>query len=106
MINPIGNKGSDEVVRAGGTDEAATAQKSASVRGDQKKIAALEPVKGDKVELSSFARDMQAIRQRLGDQAAERAAQVEALRQSIEQGTYQMDNRAVAQKMYDSGMKG
>ena len=106
MINPIGNKGPEDVVRPGGTEEAATAQKSAAVRGDQKKVVGGEPAKGDKVELSSFARDIQSLRQRLGDQAAERAAQVEALRKSIEQGTYQMDNRAVAQKMYDKGMKG
>lgn len=106
MINPVGNKGPDEVVRPGGTEEAAAAKKSASAQGDQKKTSSVAPAEGDKVELSTFARDIQAIRQRLGDQAAERAAQVEALRKSIEQGTYQADTKVVAQKMYDSGLQG
>ena len=106
MINPVGNKGPEDVVRPGAVEDAAAAKKSVSVQGEQKKVVKVEPVQGDKVELSTFARDIQAIRERLGDQAAERAAQVEALRKSIEQGTYQMDTKAVAQKMYDSGMKG
>lgn len=106
MINPVGNKGPDDVVRPGGTEEASAAKKSVAVQGEQKKVVKVEAAQGDKVELSTFARDIQAIRERLGDQAAERAAQVEALRKAIEQGTYQMDTKAVAQKMYDSGMKG
>ena len=105
MINPVGNKGPEDV-RPGATEEAVAAKKSVSVQGGHEKPSPAKPVEGDKVELSTFARDIQAIRERLGDQAAERAAQVEALRKSIEQGTYQMDTKAVAQKMYDSGMKG
>lgn len=106
MINPIGNKGPDEVVRPGAAEEAAAAKKPVSVQGGQKKVMKVEAAQGDKVELSTFARDIQFIREHLGDQAADRAAQVEALRKSVEQGTYQMDTKAVAQKMYDSGMKG
>jgi flagellar biosynthesis anti-sigma factor FlgM len=106
MINPIGNKGPDEVVRPGAAEEAAAAKKPVSIQGGQKKVMKVEAAQGDKVELSTFARDIQMIREHLGDQAADRAAQVEILRKSVEQGTYQMDTKAVAQKMYDSGMKG
>ncbi|MBK8575195.1 MAG: flagellar biosynthesis anti-sigma factor FlgM [Elusimicrobia bacterium] len=106
MINPIGNKGPDEVVRPEVAEEAAAAKKSVSVQGGQKNAIERAPAEGDKVELSSFARDIQAIRQRLGDQAAERAAQVEALRVKIEQGTYQPDTKVVAQKMFEIGITG
>lgn len=106
MINPVGNKGPEDVVRPGTAEEAAAAKKSVSVQGEKRAPTPAKPVEGDKVELSTFARDIQAIRERLGDQAAERAAQVESLRKSVEQGTYQIDTKMVAQRMYDSGMKG
>lgn len=105
MINPVGNKGPDESVRPGVTEEAAAAKKAASVQGEQK-TPPKPTTQGDKVELSDFAREMQMIRARLGDQAAERAAKVEALRQKVEEGTYQEDTKEVAQRMYDSGVQG
>jgi flagellar biosynthesis anti-sigma factor FlgM len=106
MINPIGNKGPDEVVRPGVTEEAAAAKKSVSIAESQNKTKITTPAEGDKVELSPMARDIQSIRERLGDHAAERAAHVEALRLKIEQGTYDADTKAVARKMYDSGIAG
>ncbi len=105
MINPIGNKGPDEPLLSKRSEEAAAAKKTASTQGDQKTQESESP-KGDKVELSSLARDMQAIRARLGDEEAARAARVEALRKQVEDGTYSVDTKALAQKMYDSGLKG
>ena len=36
MINPVGNKGPEDVVRPGAVEDAAAAKKSVSVQGEQK----------------------------------------------------------------------
>jgi anti-sigma28 factor (negative regulator of flagellin synthesis) len=101
MINPIGNKGSDEVVRPGGTTRNPPRHKKSGLRSRvQKDQAALEPEKGDKVEISSFARDMQAIRAPGGSGRRTRRPSGGPSQSKIEQGTYHMDTRAVAQKMF------
>jgi len=75
------------------------------VEGIQK-IKEVEPNKGDKVEISALARDVQNIRANLGAKEADRVAHVEALRSKIAEGTYAVDTTSLAQKMFFNGFKG
>ena len=105
MINPIGIKGSDEPIRPGGPEESSAAKKTAPVQGIPK-IKEVEADKGDKVEISALARDVQTIRANLGAKEADRVAHVEALRGKIAEGTYAVDTSSLAQKMFFNGPKG
>jgi flagellar biosynthesis anti-sigma factor FlgM len=105
MINPIGIKGSDEPIRPGGPEESSAAKKTAPVQAVQK-VKEVEAEKGDKVEISALARDVQTIRANIGAKEADRVAHVEALRSKIAEGTYAVDTTSLAQKMFFNGPKG
>lgn len=59
----------------------------------------VRPGKADGVELSRAAQEILQLREQLGQLPALRAERVQALRAAVQQGTYQPDSRAVAEKL-------
>lgn len=72
-----------------------TTQDSAAVPGGPQRPSSAT----DEVQLSSTALKMQQIAQTLAEQPEIDQTRVEAIRSSIEQGTYQIDARRVADKL-------
>ncbi len=58
-----------------------------------------QPQSSDKVDLSSGSRLMQQVNSAMNVSQPDRAAKVEALKQQVQQGTYQVDEGRVADKM-------
>ena len=75
--------------------QARKAEGAAPVKG----IGAGVPVGGDRVELSAGSQDVQKAREILQQTPAVRTDRVEALRQQVERGEYQVDSQQVAGKM-------
>ena len=107
MINPIGNKGPEELERPGVSEEAAEANKAEAAKNNQKTPPTPPPDQGDKVELSELAKDVKTIRENMSSQEKSRAELVDMLRKKIEDGTYQVNSMALAQKIYvAAGLQG
>jgi negative regulator of flagellin synthesis FlgM len=69
--------------------------------------AAAPAAKADKVELSSEAQRLQSLRVQLASLSDnDRAARIEELRQRVQSGTYNVDARALAEKLARSGILG
>ncbi len=58
-----------------------------------------QPQSSDKVDLSSGSRLMQQVNSAMNVSQPDRAAKIEALKQQVQQGTYQVDEGRVADKM-------
>ncbi len=58
-----------------------------------------QPQSSDKVDLSSGSRLMQQVNSAMNVSQPDRTAKVEALKQQVQQGTYQVDEGRVADKM-------
>jgi hypothetical protein len=74
--------------------------------GIKKRSLELNPFKGDKVELSSFARDIQSIRSAWGIRPLNAPLKWRPCGNPSNKGPIRWTTEAVAKKMYDSGMKG
>ncbi len=58
-----------------------------------------QPQSSDKVDLSAGSRLMQQVNSAMNVTQPDRAAKIEALKQQVQQGTYQVDEGRVADKM-------
>lgn len=59
------------------------------------------PTSSDKVELSSNSRDVQKMQEILAQTPEMRMEMIEALKKEINEGTYRVDSRDIADKMLD-----
>lgn len=66
-------------------------------------VPSYEPLKGDKVTISSEGRELQALRQRLAETPDVRTERVQQLRALIEKGEYKVSAEAIAERMLDKG---
>lgn len=90
--------------RNGGTDSAALDKRLAQSRGDNADEARRgeAAASSDTVELSPEARNLARLQQALADQPDIDEARVEALRQQVEDGTYQVDANSLAASILQS----
>ncbi|MFH1215937.1 MAG: flagellar biosynthesis anti-sigma factor FlgM [Pseudomonadota bacterium] len=80
------------------TDNKVEAKKTRKAEGVPESSA---PVASDKVELSNSSRDVQKMREILGQTPAMRMEMIEALKKQINEGTYHVDARDIADRMLD-----
>lgn len=66
---------------------------------NQQNVPQQQPQATDKVDLSSGSRLMQQVNNAMNVEQPDRAARIEAIRQQVQQGTYQVDAGRVADKM-------
>lgn len=74
---------------------------SAKSKGAKKAKEALAEAKGDKVELSSLAKDVSKSRSEVDRTPDIRTEKVEALKEKVSTGEYKVDPDKVAQKLVD-----
>ncbi|MDH3392472.1 MAG: flagellar biosynthesis anti-sigma factor FlgM [Desulfobulbaceae bacterium] len=74
-------------------------QKSGNVASEKAVVKTSVAVGGDRVELSSGSRDVLKMQEILQETPEVRKEKVEEFKRQIEEGTYQVDSRQVADKM-------
>ncbi|MGP0172379.1 flagellar biosynthesis anti-sigma factor FlgM [Pseudomonas sp. NCHU5208] len=81
-----------------GRNEATQSTQAPDIKGEEKQ----SPVKsGESVELSSQARQLQKASEKLNDQPIVNKERVAQLKKAIAEGSYQVDDQRVAQKLLD-----
>lgn len=93
------NYGSDFVNNAGMNPAAASKSRESQAPSDVSKQAGAGQPRNDKINLSSRAKDLQKVHEVLKQTPDVREEKVQALKAKIDNGTYQVRSKDVAEKM-------
>ena len=100
MVPIDGSKGVEQVSQALGINKSSRAGRRSSVRD----VSASASTASDAVTLSDQAKQLSVVRQAVSESPDVRQEKIDAIKQAIADGTFQISARELARKLIESGI--